>query len=47
MAMIWVRTGTLRETAPDRTIDQAAGENFFFGETPLAFDKTARDLAAA
>ena len=29
---------------PDRTIDQAAGENFFFGGTPLAFDKTARDL---
>ena len=30
---------------PDRTIDQAAGENFFFGGTPLAFDKAARDLA--
>jgi hypothetical protein len=25
----------------DRTIDQAAGENFFFGGTPLALDKAA------
>jgi hypothetical protein len=36
---------TFGKQRPDRTIDQAAGENFFFGGTPLAFDKTARDLA--
>jgi hypothetical protein len=33
------------EQRADRTIDQAAGENFFFRGTPLAFDKTARNLA--
>ena len=34
-----------REQRADRTIDQAAGENFLFRETPLAFDKAARNLS--
>ena len=36
---------TLREQRADRTIDQPAGENFFFRGTPLAFDEAARNLA--
>ena len=35
---------TLGEQRADRTIDQPAGENLFFGETALAFDKAAGNL---
>ena len=35
----------VREQRTNGTIDQAAGENFFFGGTPLAFDKPARNLS--
>ena len=33
------------EQRTDRPVDQTAGENFFFGETALAFDKAAGNLA--
>ncbi len=36
---------TVGKQRADRTIDQPAGENLFFGGTPLAFDETARNLA--
>ena len=44
--MIWVSCEkAFREQRADRTIDQAAGENFLFGGTSLAFDEAARNLA--
>ena len=33
------------EQRPDRAVDQAAGENLFFGGTSLALDKAARNLS--
>ena len=33
------------EQRTNRPVDQPAGENFFFGGTALAFDKSARNLA--
>ena len=35
---------TFGEQRTHRTIDQAAGKNFFFGGTSLTFDKAARDF---
>ena len=33
------------EQRPDRAVDQAAGEDFFFGRAAFALDKAARELA--
>jgi hypothetical protein len=35
---------TFQEQRADRTVDQARGQNFFFGRTAFAFEEATRDF---